>query len=132
MHVVPRGAMPPSFRGDWRNPISVLDASRVLHASRPLPTPAGGAIGWTFDILHWGGSCVTTGGSRRALSMEFVQAAESAREANETVLAVDGSLPPFEQRVDMIAEAITTYEAFEPVVSRHRQVADRLRARHTV
>ena len=132
MHVVPRRALPSAFRGDWHagKTVSVLDAARALHASRPLPTLAGGAIGWTFDVLHWGGSCVTTGGSRRALSMEFVQAAESARDANENVLAIDGSLPTFEQRVDMIAEAIATYELFEPVVSRHRPVADELRARH--
>ena len=129
MHLVPRRRLPASFARDWKAfpEVATADAVQALHAVRALPVPAGSLLGWSFDVLHWGGTCTRIETARRALSLEFVAADQSPRPDEAPLLGVTGSLPPFQQRLTMIATAICAYEKFERGLARYRSVADHLR-----
>lgn len=131
MHVVPRPALAASFGGDWAQDgrsVPIADAVRALHAARALPVERGSALGWTFDVLHWGGS--VDGGeaqpARRSISMEFIAAGEPPQAHETPLLDARGALPAFAARVPMIARALGTYEHFEPRLARWRGVAAEL------
>ena len=128
MHVVPRPALAAaSFSGDWQAGLTVpiADAVRALHGSRALPAPPGSALGWTFDVLHWGGPVESEERHpvRRAISMEFIAAGEPPQPHETPLLDASGALPVFGARVQMIARALGTYEHFEPRLARWRAVA---------
>lgn len=129
MHLVPSPSLPDAFRPLTLNGliVSAADAFRALHTSRALPAVQGSALGWGFDVLHWGGPCVTSGIARRSISMEFLAAGEAPDADEQPLLALEGPLPSFAARLRMIADAIHTYERFEPGLIRYRGVADGLR-----
>ena len=128
IHLVPRRSLPAIFRqsGVDRGAVPVADALRALKATRALPAPAGSALVWTFDVLHWGGPCVRPGAPRRAISMEFLAAWEAPDEDEMPLVPVAGPLPPFADRLRMIGQAIRTYEKFEPGLARYRPLAETL------
>ena len=130
MHLVPRRRLPASFARDWKAfpEIATADAVQALHAVRALPVPAGSVLGWSFDVLHWGGTCTRVETPRRALSLEFIAADQSPRSDEAPLVGVTGSLPPFQQRLTMIATAIGAYEKFERGLARYRSVAEHLLA----
>jgi len=128
MHVVPRPHLADSFRADSLETaqVALIDALRALHRVRALPVPRGTALGWTFDVLHWGGACLDVQSARRAVSLEFI-AADRAPNADESpVIPLSGDFPPLPDRLRMIATAVAGYEKFEPGLVRHRAVAKRL------
>jgi hypothetical protein len=129
MHVVARRELAPAFESESPDTgqVRLADALRALQGVRALPTPAGSALGWTFDVLHWGGPCLTAARARRALSMEFIVAGQELP-PGEMPLAVDCQFPSFEDRLRMIAIAVVSYEKFEPGLIRYRAVAQQLRA----
>ena len=130
MHVVSRRRLPESFgaRPLETARVALADAFRALQGVRALPVARGSALGWTFDVLHWGGTCLSPEGARRAISMEFI-AADRAPDADETpLLPVSGAFPPFGDRLRMIATAVLEYEKFEAGLVRYRAIADRLRS----
>jgi phytanoyl-CoA dioxygenase PhyH len=130
MHLVPRRRLPASFARDWKTfpEVAITDAIQALHAVRALPAPAGSMLGWTFDVLHWGGTCTRVETPRRALSIEFIAGEQSPRLDEAPLVDVTGPLPPFQQRLAMIATAIGAYEKFERGLARYRPVAEDLKA----
>jgi phytanoyl-CoA dioxygenase PhyH len=130
MHLVPRRRLPASFARDWKTfpEVAIADAVQALHAVRALPVPAGSMLGWSFDVLHWGGTCTRVETPRRALSMEFIAGDQSPRSDEAPLVEMTGSLPPFQQRLAMIATAIGAYEKFERGLARYRPVAAHLGA----
>jgi hypothetical protein len=130
MHVVSRRQLSAAFATEplETGRVPLADALRALHAVRALPAPPGAVLGWTFDVLHWGGACVSVERARRAVSLEFI-AAGVAPHADETqLLSLSGALPRFADRLHMIAAAVVNYEKFEPGLIRYRALAERLRA----
>jgi hypothetical protein len=128
MHVVSSRELAPTFESESLDTgqVSLADALRALHGVRALPAPGGSVLGWTFDVLHWGGPCLSAERARRAVSIEFI-AAGQALDPGETPLPIDGPFPPFADRLRMIAAAIVSYEKFEPGLVRYRAVAKQLR-----
>ncbi len=131
MHLVPPRSLPPTLATSAldEGAIPTSDVLRALQATRALPAPAGSALGWGFDVLHWGGPCVKPGGARRAISMEFIAAAEPPVADEAPLVAVAGPLPALAERLRMVGQAICSYEKFEPGLVRYRAVAELLRAR---
>jgi hypothetical protein len=129
MHLVSRRALTPTFESESLDTgqVSLVDALRALHGVRALPAPAGSVLGWTFDVLHWGGPCLRAEGARRAISIEFI-AAGQALDSGETARSTDGPFPSFGDRLRMIGTAVLAYEKFEPGLIRHRGVAKQLRS----
>ncbi|HXD74453.1 MAG TPA: phytanoyl-CoA dioxygenase family protein, partial [Vicinamibacterales bacterium] len=120
MHVVPRPATPESFRGHagWGGgrTIPAADAVRALHASVALPVERGAVLGWTFDVLHWGGTCSETGSrkdARRSISLEFIAADEPPEPDEVPLLDPRGPFPPFGARLRFISRALSIYEMRE-------------------
>lgn len=130
MHLVPRRHLDPTFESEplETGTVTLADALRALQGVRALPVSRGAALGWTFDVLHWGGACLAVEGARRALSMEFIAADHSANADEVPLLSLAGAFPAFSDRLRMIATAILGYEKFEPGLIRYRAVAKRLRS----
>lgn len=129
MHVVSRRQLSEAFTTEplETGRIPLADALRALHGVRALPAPRGSVLGWTFDVLHWGGACVGAGGARRAISLEFIAAGEPPNADEAPLLPLTGALPPLADRLRMIATGVVGYEKFEPGLIRYRAVAERLR-----
>jgi hypothetical protein len=124
MHLVPRRLLPDAFRQTRVEAVAVRDVLRVLQATRALPAPAGAALGWLFDVMHWGGPCVRPAQPRRAISMEFLAASERPDGDESPLVPVTGALPTLDARLRMIGRAMQTYEKFEPGLVRYRALAD--------
>ena len=131
MHLVPRRRLSDAFTTEPLDTgrVPLVDALRALHGVRALPAPPGAVLGWTFDVLHWGGACLSAEGTRRAISLEFIAAGEAPNPDELPLLPCAGALPPFADRLRMISTAVIGYEKFEPGLVRHRAVAERLRGR---
>jgi hypothetical protein len=129
IHVVPRGRLAEAFATEPLDTgrVALADALRTLQGVRALPALEGSVLGWTFDVLHWGGACLNADRARRAISMEFI-AADHAPHADESpLLSLAGAFPSFVDRIRMIATAVVGYEKFEPGLIRYRAIAERLR-----
>ena len=130
MHVVSRRRLAEAFATEplETGRVALADALRALQGVRALPAPRGSVLGWTFDVLHWGGACLSPEGARRAISMEFI-AADHAPNADESpLLPLAGAFPPFPDRLRMIGTAVVGYEKFEPGLIRYRAIARQLRS----
>lgn len=130
MHIVPRRLLPPAFATEPLDTgrVMLADALRALQGVRALPVSSGSLLAWNFDVLHWGGACVTPERARRAISMEFMAAGETPGPGETPLLPIDGTAPPFADRLRLIAIAIEAYRKFEPGLIRYRAVAEQLRA----
>lgn len=95
---------------------------------RSLPVAAGSILGWSFDVLHWGGTCTSVETPRRAVSLEFIARDESPRSDEAPLVELAGPLPSLQQRLAMIATAVCTYEKFERGLARNRPIAEDLNA----
>lgn len=129
MHVVSRRRLSGAFASQplETGRVPLADALRALHGVRALPAPPGSVLGWTFDVLHWGGACVSAGTARRAISLEFIAAGEPPNADEAPLLPLTGALPALADRLRMIATAVMLYQKFEPGLIRYRAVAERLR-----
>lgn len=130
MHVVARPQLAPAFEREPLDTgrVALSDAFRALQGVRALPASRGSVLGWTFDVLHWGGPCLSADGARRAISMEFIAPDQRPNADEVPLLPLGGPFPSFGQRLQMIATAVVGYEKFEPGLIRYRAVAKRLKA----
>lgn len=130
MHVVSRRRLSGAFATEplETGRVALADALQALHGVRALPAPRGAVLGWMFDVLHWGGACVSPEGARRAISMEFIAADHSPNPQESPLLPRAGAFPPFPDRLRMIGTAVVGYEKFEPGLARYRAIAEQLRA----
>lgn len=94
------------------------DLSRVdapLAAVRALPVPAGTALAWNGNVLHWGGPCAARAAGPR-VSVTFTYARAGA--AHSLGMTPLESFPrSFAARRDAIAGQIALYGAGQPDVS---------------
>lgn len=133
MYVLPRSH--PAARvldGNWHaDAIGVAQAVELLSGARALPTAAGSALVWDFDLVHWSGTRIGSGIARRSLSFEFI-GADAEPAADEHPLMACGptdALPSFESRLRFIADGILQYSKHDASVYRFRPLAERLLTR---
>ena len=127
IHIVPPEVLPEVFRTTNLDTTVVMsDVLRAMHGTRAMPVRAGAALGWEFDVFHWGGRAVNPLSERRAISMEFLSAAHAPEADEVPVIANRGALPSFEERLQVIALALQTYANREPLMRRFRPIADQL------
>jgi hypothetical protein len=103
------------------------DAPVMVAAARALPIPAGSALAWNSDVLHWGGAR-RHAGARRSLSIEFI-AQRAAPTPGELPLLPCGAthpLPTLAERVRYIAKVLLEYNAHEPAMGRFAPLAEAL------
>jgi len=130
IHLVPPRLLPAAFRqAKVDSTLSTADVVQALRSVRALPARAGTALGWGFDVYHWGGTCVRSSSARRAISLEFVAAHQTPAPDETPLISLTGPLPDFTARLQLIARAILEYEKFEPGLVRLRPVAEALRSR---
>lgn len=126
IYLVPSSVLPDAFRiKDTFVDLPMPDVLRAMHATRALPVKAGAALGWEFHVFHWGGRAVNPRSQRRALSMEFLAAAEQPQLDEQPLLDPDGPLPDLAFRLRAIGLALDTYYKREPV-QRFRLLGQRL------
>lgn len=133
MHVIPRGATSSApdliARFQQRDGQFVrTEVAALLHASHALVTAPGDALGWGFDIIHWGGVVRRVGPERRGFSFEYL-AATAEPEENDGLITPMDSLPSFETRLRSVATAVIAYRRFEPTVDRFVDVAKEIKTR---
>ena len=127
MHVVPASVTRslPDLTARFRashSQFSRAEVSSLLHASRALVTEPGDALGWGFDVIHWGGFARQSAQERRALSFEYV-AADQQRSGDAFATVGIDTLPAFDDRLRVVAADIAAYTTFEPMVDRFVGVA---------
>jgi len=128
IHVVPPRLLPAAFRtAKVDGSLSTADVVQALRSVRALPARAGTALGWGFDVYHWGGTCVRSSSARRAISLEFVAASQTPAQDETPLISLTGPLPDFATRLRLISRAILAYEKFEPGLVRLRPIAEALR-----
>lgn len=131
MHVVPRKTtesspdLIPRFQ-KREGQFMRAEVASLLQAAHALPTAPGDALGWGFDIIHWGGVVRRSGPERRGFSFEFLAADETPDDKDGLVTPME-SLPPFDVRLRSIATAVVAYRRFEPVVDRFAGVAEAIK-----
>jgi hypothetical protein len=124
MYLVPPNSLPPGMRTmDMTAHISMPDVMATLHGARAMPVIAGAALGWDFDVLHWGGRAARPVAARRAVSLVFVGNADHAEPDETPLLFADQGLPSFEARLQSIARALKLYGGREPISRRFLPVA---------
>jgi hypothetical protein len=107
----------PSYDGDLRNAV-VADPSTI----RALPARAGTVLGWTQQLLHWGGrSSAWAEGPRASFSMEFQRSAVPLR--NDPI---PQAVPPFRERARWVGKQIHGYAHMEPPSPELERLAARL------
>ena len=130
MHVVSRRLLAPTFESEPLDTgsVAVKDAFRALQGVRALPANRAARCSAGRSTCSIGAApCLSADGARRAISMEFIAADRSANSNEVPLLPIAGRLPPFRDRLRMIATAVVAYEKFEPGLIRYRAVAKRLR-----
>lgn len=129
IHIVPPDTLPAVFRTtNIEATIVMSDILKAMQGTRAMPVAAGAALGWEFDVFHWGGRAVNPREARRAISMEFLSSAHPPESDETPLLDVSGPLPAFDERLRIVASALRTYAKREPVMRRFRALADQLAA----
>lgn len=127
IHIVPPDALPAVFRTtDIDETVVMRDVLKAMQGTRAMPVAAGAALGWEFDVFHWGGRAVNPREPRRAISMEFLSSAHPPESDETRLLDVSGPLPSFGERLRIVAGALQIYAKREPVMRRFRALADQL------
>jgi phytanoyl-CoA dioxygenase PhyH len=128
MYVVPRGGTPDGLaeRIAHNGTITVAEALAMLKATQPMPTRAGDALGWTFDVLHWGGRAQSGQSARRSVSLEFIAAGETPQGDEHPLVPLGGPPPPLDARLRAIGAGLVEYRKFEPSLIRFERLAERL------
>jgi hypothetical protein len=127
MYVVPKNRTPRDLTLHWESwrMLSMEDVQILLQNATPLPARAGSVLGWTSDVVHWGGVVRRTRTPRVSLSFEFVSA-DDMPAARERPLLPANRLPAFEERLQFIARNVIDYSWFEPSATRYRELAVRM------
>jgi len=133
IYVLPRSQAPAGFFEDnWKTErLTGAETVRLLGAVRALPAPAGSALAWNFDILHWSGMSAGPGIPRRSVSLEFIARDQDPALDEEPLLGCgpDDPLPTLTERLEYIANAILVYSKHESAASRFVPLAERLLSR---
>jgi hypothetical protein len=103
-----------------------VEVVSMLHGTHALETSPGDALGWDFDIIHWGGVVRRTGPERRGFSFEYIADGEPM-EPKEGLATPMDSLPPFEIRLSTLATSALAYRRFEPILERFASVAEAIK-----
>lgn len=131
MYVVPRdvaGVFPASLFQERE--ADATGFMKLLHAARALPVPAGDAVCWTKDVVHWGGVASGDGlGPRVSLATEFMQKDAHADVGEGAALDVFAGVPSFEERVRLVGRQLKKYVAYEqeaPALTPLQSLADEM------
>ena len=120
------------FEAGWKTErLTGADTVRLLGAVRALPAPAGSALAWNFDILHWSGASSGPGIPRRSASLEFIARDQDPALDEEPLLSCgpDDPLPALPERLEYIAKAILVYGKHETAATRYVPLAERILSR---
>jgi len=133
MHVVPRtaSAVSPDLTERFRlkdTTFTRWEVASLLHATHALEAAPGDALGWGFDVIHWGGYARRHGSERRGLSFEYMAADQQPGGFDASLIPMD-VLPPFDKRVRIVAKSVVAYKKFEPLIDRFSDVASEITAR---
>jgi hypothetical protein len=128
MYLIPRDRTPPRVAKDFARCEGVdrTELKALLHGARALPARARAALGWAFDVIHWGSPCAGPGEPRISFSQEFIAGNVSPGEDERPLLEVHASLPTFARRLHTIGRAVVAYEPFEPLLVRFVEMARQL------
>jgi ectoine hydroxylase-related dioxygenase (phytanoyl-CoA dioxygenase family) len=119
IYVLPSAYDP--FYGLTPSRVNVLDVQNV----RALPTPAGTALAWNHQLLHWGGRT----NSRAQQSLVSVAFEFRRAGAVERMKTLDPNrVPTFRERLKLIAEQIIRHKQYGGVEDRFVDLAARLLA----
>lgn len=100
--------------------------SAILRNTIAVPAPAGSVIGWRGDILHWGSINTGNPSPRVSLALEVRSHTTVAKEFETPLFDPRSAAPPFPQRLAAIARGILKFAKFEPIMSRHRALAEQI------
>jgi hypothetical protein len=124
MYLVPKGTVPPGTS------LAEANVNALLQNTRALPAKPGEALGWTFEVVHWGGSVSEDATHARiALSFEFLGADAEPDDSERPVYPVAEPLPSFEERLYCICRGLVQYGQFEPSLLRYAELAKGVGAR---
>ena len=128
MHVIPRNLAPPRFAAklDEGEAFTAAELTAALQGATALPAAPGDVLGWTFDIVHWGGRTRGSQSERRSLSFEYIAATETPHEDERPTLPLTEGAPPFAARLTAIAAGLLEYRKFEPLLTRFEDLARRM------
>jgi hypothetical protein len=130
MYVIPKRLIPPGITESFARTkaIDTSDMLALLQASRALPARAGSVLGWDFEVIHWGSKTSGRGECRVSVVFEFIGESEEPGSDELPLLDAQSHLPAFSERLKAIARAIRSYEPYEPLMIRYRELARRLAA----
>ena len=128
MHVIPRHQAPPRFaeRLDEGTTFTAAELTAALQSATAMPAAAGDVLGWTFDVVHWGGRARAGQPERRSLSFEYIASSETPYEDERPTLPLADGLPSFPIRLRAIAAGVLEYRRFEPLLTRFEDLAKRV------
>lgn len=124
MYAIPKGIVPAGAS------LADADVHALLQNTRALPARPGEVLGWTFEVVHWGGSVSEDAKHARiALSFEFIGAGAEPEDSERPVYPVADPLPSFEERLYCVCRGLVQYRGFEPSLLRYAELAKRVGAR---
>ena len=128
MFVVPRDMVSRDLVSQWRerSSLSMDEVQSILQATRPLDCKAGGVLAWDARLIHWGSAPQVAGAPRISFSMEFIGADGNPDVVVRSLAGWDGPLPTHEERLRMVATAISLFASKEPRALRYLGLAHRL------
>jgi hypothetical protein len=128
MHAVPSSAASPEIvERFFEDKLTSREFKEMLHKTRAMPAVAGDVLGWTLEVIHWGGPVRRAAAvERRAVSFEFIAADQEPRDDERPLVALDGPLPSYENRLRAIAAGVLEYVRFERRLLRYDDLARQL------
>jgi hypothetical protein len=112
--------LPPEVAGEFPSDLfesRELSAARILpllHAARPLPCQAGTVMGWTKNVVHWGGrSTGEAAAPRIAIATEFIQGRCQTDLREDAPLDSLAGPPEFSRRLRLVGQQILKYVEYD-------------------
>lgn len=128
MFVIPKDLVPAGLAAQWRDrtSFSAGEVKALLQAARPLDCSAGSVLAWDARLIHWGSAPQAEGDPRISFSMEFIGAHGDPLVVARSPAGGPGPLPGHDERLRLVATAITLFASKEPRAVRYVGLADRL------
>ena len=111
LHVIPRHR---AFtrRFATATTMSMDDPVTLLHAAQALPVVAGSAVGWGFNLVHWGGHSTGRATSPRlAISVELLRQGASPTPLELPLVEPEKGIPSFASRLLLVGLALQAFGA---------------------
>jgi hypothetical protein len=126
MYLIPKNLTPERIAGGYPtiDAFSFKELGILLQSTRALPVPASSVLGWSDNVIHWGGSCTEPKEARISISLEL--AAEDC-ETNIDLLTSLSGPHALNSRLRVIGNAIGSYRRFEPLMVRYSALAASLK-----